>query len=167
MLALRGAKETFQRGIIWDLCVTAVVFAVLPWRTTISDSFDWKQPGYYNVFIPNDFIDALSYLEKYTPSESVVLTGQYMSAVIPAFTHNRVILGRGDVVWDYTSKLQGMYAMFNGHPDEASVRSYLHRYHITYVLFGVDTPGYVSPYTSYPFLMPVFTKGAVTITRVE
>ncbi len=89
-----------------------------------------------------------------------------MSAVIPAFTHNRVLLGRGDVVTDYRAKLNGMYAVFSPVPDAAFVRAYLTRYRVSWVLFGVDTPPYAPPYTAFPFLTPVFTKGSVTIVRV-
>lgn len=163
---LVSVGRNMQRMIVFVLCITAILFALLPWKTTIADSLIWKQPSYYNVFIPNDFIDALTYLNTYTPQESVVLTGEYMSAVIPAFTHNRVILGRGDITNDYDSKLQGMYAMFGPSPDASSILEYLRRYHISYVLFGVDTPVYAGPYLEYSFLQPVFTKGLVVITKV-
>lgn len=163
---LKGNRVYLQRTIICILCVGAVLFAVLPWQTAMAESMTYKQAGYYNVFIPNDFIDALRFLETKTISESVVLTGEYMSAVIPAFTHNRVILGRADVVSDYDVKLRGLYAMFNGHPDEVQVKKYLDTYHIAYVLFGVDTPPYAEPYTSYAFFIPVFVNDTVTIVRV-
>lgn len=164
-MMLRFGKKT-RNAITVILSVAALIFVYLPWKTTITDSFVWKQPGYYNVFIPNDFIDALTYLNTHTPDESVVLTGEYMSAVIPAFTHNRVIVGRGDVTNDYDAKLQGMYAVFSPTPDANAIQAYLTRYHVSYVLFGVDTPSYAFPYTGYPFLQPVFSKGAVVIVKV-
>ncbi len=163
---LRSGGKALQRISIWLLCAAAILFAALPWRTTILDSFAWKQPGYYNVFIPDDFLSALTYLETRTSAESVVLTGEYMSDVIPAFTHNRVILGRSDVVTDYDTKLQGMYTVFGGHPDPVFVYNYLKKYRISYVLFGTDTPQFGVPYTSFPFLVPVFSRGSVTVVRV-
>lgn len=133
----------------------------------MSDSFSWKRPEYYNVFIPQDFLSALTYLERNTPQESVVLTGELMSSVIPAFTHNRVILGRGDVVTGYDQKLAGMYAMFGADPAPAAVRGYLNRYRVHYVIFGTDTPGFCPVYCTYPFLKAVFYEGNVMVAKVS
>lgn len=153
--------------IVAIACVFMILFAALPWYTAIANSIEWKKPGYYNVFIPDDFIQAMDYLDKHSPSESVVLTGEYMSSVIPAFTHNRVLLGRGDVVLDYGQKLQGMYTVFGPKPDETFVRKYLTEYRVSYIIFGTDTPGFAAPYTSFPFLRPVFTSGPVTVVAVQ
>ncbi len=164
--ALHRYGHRTQRFVTGILVILMVGFAALPWQTTIADSFTWKQPGYYNVFIPNDFIDAMNYLELHTQSESVVLTGEYMSAVIPAFTHNRVILGRGDVVSDYGAKLRGMYAVFGPNPEPIFIKKYLDTYRISYVIFGTDTPSFDPLYSKFPFFQPIFSKGNVTVAKV-
>lgn len=163
---LKNLSSSVRLISLWLLSIIMVSFAALPWYTTIFDSFYSRQQNYYNVFIPKDFLAALEYLRTNSPRESVVLTGEIMSQVTPAFTHNRVILGRADVVNDYGVKIQGLYTMFGPNPDPAWVKSYLTRYRISYILFGVDNGPFIPPYSTYAFLKPVYTKGSVTVVEV-
>jgi hypothetical protein len=160
-------KRTLQKSIISVFCFLAIVYAVVPWYTTIMDSLYWKDFTTYNVFIPDDYMDVLSYLEQHTPAQSVVLSGEYISMVIPAFTHNRTIVGRQDVTADYGEKLAGLQQIFGFYPEVSAVQTYLSRYHIAYVIFGLDMPVFTQPYSEYTFFRPVYKKGGITLVEVS
>lgn len=126
------------------------------------------KPNYYNIYIPNAAIEAFNFLNKETPSQSVILSGEYISGLIPTFTHNRVILGRTDATNDYITKRDRAFAFLDGKLDEGPVKKFLNDYSIAYILFGVDT----SPFEklslkSSPYLTEVFSKDKVSIVKVS
>jgi len=165
-LFLARFKKTWQTISITLLCASAVCFAAVPWKMTIEDSFFWKQYTYFNVFIPNDVLSAFEYLDSGTPKESVVFGGDLISSMIPAFTHNRVVIGRGDVVDDYPERIQGMQDFFQLHLPPDAMKRYIDRYHVTYILFGIDGPNFTAPFTDFSYLRSVFRSGNIDVVQV-
>lgn len=150
------------------LVLLLVIYAIPPALTTTKATVTEIQPRFYNSYVPIAAVHAFDFLNKKSPQGSVVLSGEYVSQMIPAFTHARTILGRDDVAPDYYQKQKTAYAFLDGKltPDEAL--QFLKHYSISYVLFGIDTNPYekIEIFKSYPFLQEMFRNGSVSLLKI-
>ncbi len=122
----------------------------------------------YNVFVPNSFIRILDWLEKNEPLEVVVLSGDYMSSMIPAFTRHRVVIGKSDAAPDYFEKQRLAFALFDDKLTQGEAYDFLHRYGVSYIIYGGDTRPFIQTKSyAFPFLKEVATDGSVSLVRVQ
>ncbi len=92
----------------------------------------------YNIFIPEKVIEAVSWLEKNTPYQSVVLSGGYFGTIIPAFSHNRVVFGHPANTYDSWHKNQQINQFFS-QTDTDVAAAILKQYQVAYVFYSLDT----------------------------
>lgn len=150
------------------LAILLITYAIPPAIKTIKATVDEIQPRFYNAYVPIAAINAFDFLNEKSPQGSVVLSGEYVSQMIPAFTHNRTILGRDDVAPDYYQKQKAAYAFLDGKLTPDVALQLLNQYKISYVLFGVDTrpSETIEIFHSYLFMKEVFREGPVSIVAV-
>lgn len=150
------------------LVILLIMYAIPPAIKTVKATVDEIQPRFYNAYVPITAIHAFTFLNEKSAQGSVVLSGEYISQMIPAFTHNRTILGRDDVAPDYYTKQKIAYAFVDGKLTSNETVQFLKQYTISYVLFGVDTRPYETLDTlrHYPFFKEVFREGSVSVVRV-
>lgn len=124
--------------------------------------------GYINLFVPNHLVDAYLYLNKNTPKDSVVLAGEFASIMLPEYTHNRVIIGHDYLNKDYYTKKAELYAFLDNVMPKEQVRALLHKYHVSYILFGGDAPLFTqSAYNDLPFLKEIYNaSGNASVVEV-
>ena len=143
------------------------LYGAIPYITTLLGEMRPQNLNIYNVYIPNPAVNAFGFLETKTKPDSVVLSGEYMSQMIPAFTHNRTVLGRDDTAADYYEKLSPAIKFLNGAMEENEARVFLEHYNVSYILFGVDTFLFENlELKNYPYLREVFRDGGVTVVNV-
>lgn len=109
---------------------------------SLKNVFFYQLPFYYNIFLPKDFLSGIEFIKKNTASSDVVLAGQNIASIIPAFTDARVVLGRLDAYPDYEkvkSEVDDIY--FRRIPDN-QILLRLKTWHVKYILFGLDHIGY-------------------------
>ena len=122
----------------------------------------------YNIYAPKPLMNAFKYLEKMTLDQSVILSGEFVSSMVPAFSHNRTILGRDDCAPDYYTKQPLAFDFLNGKMDQTQAKAFLNKYSVAYILFGADTHKFEDlPYGGYPFLKKVFRDGSVIVVKVN
>lgn len=156
-----------QKAVIVLFVGVFGIYGIIPITLSIQRAQDELKPNYYNVYIPRSAMRALEYLDTKTPPESIVLSGEYVSSMIPAFTHNRVILGRGDASRTYLDKRKRAFDFVDGKLDQNEARQFLSDYRILYILWGVDTRSFKQlPSDVKSLLQEVFHDESVYITRV-
>jgi len=120
------------------------------------------------VYTPDYILQSFSFLQNNTAKKSVVLTGETISMMIPAFTDNRVMIGHEGDTHNYPEKLALENAFFNNTLSEKAVRTFLRDHHISYIIFGIDAPPYESSsYKNFPEFRKVYSDGIITIVRVD
>lgn len=151
--------------IVISLAFTA--YAVIPFIATYQTTVAAAKLYYFNMYVPYAGIHALQYLDTTTPYESVVLAGEYVSAMIPAYTHNRTVIGREDTVTDYFIRRKNTFDFFDGKLTADQALSFFRQYNISYIFMGMDAPMYGPNHIEkYPFLKVVFSEGPVSILRI-
>lgn len=165
MQILRIKRRIFLYGVIGSV---SVLYGIIPFLSTVRSYKGSLNPVWFNVYIPKSLIDTFSFLSTSTPKESVVLASEFTSQMIPAFSHNRTILARDDIVFDYDIKRDRALAFFNGMIDQSNAEQFLKTYNISYIIYGIDAPSYRNIPASYSaFLTPVYSHGPVVLAKVN
>lgn len=144
ILGAMGLISLWERikNRFFQLAMIGLVIAVSVPYYFISFKYQMEEmpTSSYNVYIPDETINAFSYLEKNTPDESVVLAGYYMAEILPAYTHNRVYLSRPDLTYRYDEKIKLFTKFFSKQMTFGETEDFLKNGKISYILFGPDTP---------------------------
>lgn len=165
----QGIQKLFPFFTLLPFVIAAglVAYNAVPIVLSFQRIIAYAQPNYYNVYIPLPALRAFQYLDSMTPPYSVVLSGERVSNMIPAFTHNRVILGRGDADPDDYTKLLRSINLLNGELTQEEAWQFFQDYHISYILLGIDAQVFRdSPIRLYPFLKEIFHEGNVSVVHV-
>jgi len=115
----------------------------------------------------SSWMEAISWLEKNTDHNSVVLAGATAANFIPAYAGNFVYFGQSNTV-DYNFKQKQMEKFFKGNMSASEAQIFLRNGRIKYVFFGIQEKellGERQLEEIYPFLITVFKNSTVTIYR--
>lgn len=150
------------------LLAALLLYAAVPFVLTVQSYATALQPNWFNVYIPHRLLRAFSYLDSRTEKESVVLSGEFLSGMIPAFTHNRTLIARDDIDFAYYQIRNTAFHFLDGTLNEQEAYLFLKDYSISYVLLGLDTkPFEDSPYYTSSFLSEVYKDSGITIMKVR
>lgn len=123
---------------------------------------------FYVDWIVNLSIPTMQFLKSHTPYRSVVLTGDNLGMMIPAFTDNRVIVGNDGDNRNYYTKLKDVQVFFNGNIPLDQLPSFLKKYNVEYVVWGIDSIELErSPYKNSPYFEEVFRDKTVSVSKVK
>lgn len=109
---------------------------------SLKNVFFYQLPFYYNIFLPKDFLSSIEFIKKNTTSSDVVLAGQNIASIIPAFTPARVVLGRLDAYPDYEKVKSEADDIYFRRIADNQILIRLKTWHVKYILFGLDHIGY-------------------------
>lgn len=115
-----------------------------------------------------DFYNALSWLEKNTKNEEVILSKITAGNYIPAYSGNFVYLGHNPETPQYPQKVERVNEFFSGTMDPQNSLNFLESQNISYVFYGPqekENPAF-NP-KNYPFLKGVFASTYVTIYTIR
>lgn len=158
----------FRRVIVMGVIVASLVYGFLPYIHNMNHDVHIIHGEYFNVYIPEHLRNTFLYLDAHTPEDSMVLAGTSVSGMIPAFTHNRVLMGHESNTPDFLNKLTRAISFYQRKLSEEEMRQFLQEYHIEYIVFGIDAPTWQEvEYNSMTFLKPVYTNGPITVTKVQ
>jgi hypothetical protein len=121
------------------------------------------------VYIPENGMEALSYLATAAPERTVVLSLEYVGDLIPMYSGLR---GYGTKDYNLRWYQRGgaldpeIEAFYKGTMSNEQAKQFLARTHIKYVWFGWDERRLTLAIKYTDILQPVFTKGNVTIYKV-
>ena len=148
-----AGKRAWYPALVVVLAVLPIVCGVYPFVSEIHEAVVTAHPEHFNEYIPSGLMQTFSYLNSSTPAESMVLAGENLSAMVPAFTHNRVLIGEDSASTNYTEKVSATISFFQGTMTPTDALTFLKKYHIRYILFGMDSPLWEnSPYLNIPSL---------------
>ncbi len=164
-LALQGVA--LRKFIGYFLVSVLIIYGAIVYITTLRPQLLPHHLTYYNVFVPNALLSAFRFLDS-LPHEQVILSGEYVSEMIPAFTKHRSVIGRDDVIAGYYPLQDRVFAFLDGRMTEDEALAFAKEQKIDYVIFGIDTNRLDDlPTKNYPFLMLKFTDGSVTVAMVD
>jgi hypothetical protein len=126
------------------------------------------QPYYFNYYIPV-YLDAIfRKLNTGTKPDSVVLANDVLSGMIPAMTHNKVMIGQESDANDYQEKLKNVNYFYSGHMTQDEVEQFLGKHKIAYVMFGLNSPPLEStPYDGYGVWRDFYNSDGVRVVEVK
>lgn len=143
------------------------LYGITPYVKGIEGIVEPIKPWHINAYIPNSAMRTFEILDNKTPPESVVLASETVSTMIPAFTHNRVLLGRDDVAPDYYEKREKAFAMLDGRFTQEEAKQFLKDYNVSYILFGLDAHQFFdTKNTVFPFLKIFYQDEAIIVVKV-
>lgn len=168
ILTLSSLFKRFIAARLTEACIIGflVVYAAVPFISSVPSLSAVPDPSWFPYYIPSSLAAAFRYLDTHTPAGSVVLAGEYVSAMIPAYSHNRTLIARDDISEDYYTRRDLVFAFLNGQMNTSEAEAFLNGYHVSYVLYGIDAPP-PPPHTAEPYLHPVFEAGGISLMQVK
>ena len=132
--------EKFKsRMVIIPVFIFLISVSLPYYFLSMKSQIDTLTPNNYFIFLPVDSYNSFRYLNMNTPRDSVVLAGYYMGKVLPAYTHNRVYIGRDDLTYDYQDKLVKFTDFFSNKMTEEEAKDFFEDGNIKYIYLGPDT----------------------------
>ena len=137
---LISKKTGFKKNLLLiPLTMLLIGYFSVSWYGSIKKEIGRWTTNSYNIFLPSDFIMAFKFLDEHSVPESVVLTGRDLGNIIPAFTHNRTVIGHIVNTFDPATKYAEAERFFS-QTDAAFARRLIKKYRIAYVFYALDTP---------------------------
>lgn len=126
---------------------------------------DYQSFSVFGFPTENQFA-AYYYLDKHSPTESIVLSYYEAANLLLMYSHNRVI--GNDQGWSERAGKQmkdDSIAFFTGTQNDNTARSYLTNNHISFIYYGYQEQEFGN-ISHYPFLKMVYQNPEVTIFQV-
>ena len=174
ILAVCGISYVVREKKIMTVVVSFLVgatfiYAYFPYaaafqkeRTYIAEAW-----GDFTAYMPDSLLRTFTFLNRQTPKNSVILAGEQVSFMIPAFTQDKVVIGQGDSVANYADRVSQVrtdyYGYDQGYPDGLITFAKSHR--VSYILFGVDASLF-NPSVSPQSVQVVYNDTPVTVVKV-
>jgi hypothetical protein len=126
------------------VCVFAtgtLVYTIPLVKTGMNEIDNIAQAYDYHLYVPYSTMAAFTYLASHTAPESVVLSGNFSSNMLPAFSDNRVVRGGLNMLLSaYGNKQTQIETFYSGGFSLLEQKAFLDQYHISYVMCGMDAP---------------------------
>ncbi|MFH0749717.1 MAG: hypothetical protein V1917_02255 [Candidatus Gottesmanbacteria bacterium] len=122
----------------------------------------------YIVYPTKGFIDAITFIDRETPKDTVVLSAIVAGNYIPARTGRRVYLGHENTSYK-EEKLEIVKQFYSGKMSEKDAYIWIRRERISYVFWGPqekEEGGYVDIAATYPYLRQVFVNTEATVYQI-
>jgi len=139
-----GIVEIFRRSsnrAVPYFFIIIIVLTSIPyyWVSFAEQMSEGRVDNFY-LYVSKSTYGAYEFLDRQTPFESVVLAGYYSGQMLPAFSHNRVLVGHADGTYNYENKLDIMTRFYSNKYSRAELDRVVKENNISYFYFGPDTP---------------------------
>ncbi|MBI4225844.1 hypothetical protein HY612_01905 [Candidatus Roizmanbacteria bacterium] len=124
--------------ILLPLLIILLLYFAVSWYGSIKKEISRWTPNIFNIFLARDFFSAFDYLNTNSQPESVVLAGEFLGTIIPAFTHNRTVAGHPVNTYDFTQKRLEVANFFTQN-NSANAKEIIKKYNVAYTFFTYDT----------------------------
>jgi hypothetical protein len=129
-------------------------------------SYWWKDvrtiPMVANIYIPQAYLDTLSYLDTHTPHYSRVLSTYYVGIYVPAYSYSKSFLSHEVNTLDFWKKWGPVEAFYNGAMNEHDAASFLSEYHLQYMIWDAGE----LPRVYAPLFQFLYRSGRVGLYKV-
>jgi hypothetical protein len=159
-------KGIVRRIVIIGMVVCALTYGFVPYAMKMKTDVQFVHTEYFNVYMPEYLRQAFIFFNTKTARDSMVLSGAQLGVMMPAFTHNRTLIGHDSNTPDFVGKSQKSVYFYQGSMSAQEAEDFLKEEKVDYVLFGLDAPSWEkSLYNGVAFLEPVYTNDIITIVR--
>ena len=154
----------YRLVLILFLIISSLIFSVNIY-SNYKDRTASLSPSLYNVYLPNEIVTALTYFDKYTPVDSVVLSQGFMGNLVPAYSHNKVVAGHLTNTYQMAEKNAEVDSFFRQN-DPASAQKLIEKYQVKYVFYSLDTDPPKEDFIQKLGLIEIFRAGRVYIYKL-
>lgn len=171
ILAGYGIKKitntlTNKKSVKLILILLLIIYFIPPLTSSLQKELHAFPTYVYNLYIPQDILTAINWLDQNSPSESVVLAGGYFGNIIPGFSHNRVVYGHKDATYSPNTKHNETLIFFS-QQDITKAKLILSQYHVSYIFFSLDTDPPQNKFIKALNLHKVYENNNVKIFQVK
>lgn len=164
---------------IYTICFLSILYGV----TAMYHQFLWQKDfvdmkvragwpviamNNYIVYPTKGFVDALSFIERETPHDAVILSAIVAGNYIPSRTGRRVYLGHENTSYK-EEKVEVVKQFYKGLMTKQEAYAYMQKEGISYVFWGPQEQEQgegVALDVAYPFLREVYNTSEVTIYSI-
>ncbi len=125
-----------------------------------------NSPLYTNIFYPLPAFQALRFIEKNIPKNSVILSNEYMGNIIPAFAPVISFYGHFVHTKNFFSKAQQISSFYSNKMSEEQAKKFLTNGNIRYIYYGPDEYFQSLGNLNYTFLEKIYQNSQVVIFKV-
>ena len=145
--------------------ILLILYFIPPWFHNIRLEMYRYARLTYNVYVPQEVFAAFGYLNEKSPQESVVVSGKFLGGMIPAFTHNRSVLGHPANTYNMADKEHDV-DLFYRQNDPVFARQFLAKYTVSYVVYYFDSPSVINEFVQALGLKRVYQNPRIEIYEV-
>jgi hypothetical protein len=110
----------------------------------------------------------LPILKKQIPEKSIIIAGERISNMLPAFADYYVINGAASDTPDYPKHVEDVNNFYHWLPGNDAVTAFLKKYNASAVIFGADSISYyLYPQADYPHFVGLYDTIETTLVKVE
>jgi len=170
-----------MKGVIFVFLYSLFIIPVVLGLGIMISSFFWQKDfvdqkvsagwppismNNYIVYPITGFVDALSFIEKQTPVEAIILSYLTAGNYIPPYTGRTVYVGHDNTL-DKEQKMDIVHRFYQGEMSPSDAEVWLSQNRISYVFFGPEEKESEKDISSiYPFLHEVYSNADVTVYSV-
>ncbi|KKR32887.1 MAG: hypothetical protein UU37_C0007G0012 [Candidatus Gottesmanbacteria bacterium GW2011_GWA2_41_12] len=170
ILAAEGIFEVTRRiggkKLLFSLLISLFLYSGISIYGTLVHDFGVFDPNVYNIYIPKDIFPAFAWLDRNTPENSVVLSQGYMGNLIPAYAHNKVVVGHPTLTYKSAEKDQEVGKFFR-QDNMIFSKNMIDKYNVSYIFFSLDTPPPNEEFLKTLGTKEVFASEKLRIYEVE
>ncbi len=126
-----------------------------------------EMPVYTNIFIPQDSIEALTFISKSIPKDSIIFSDEHIGNLIPIYGPVISYFGHVNMTANFADKQNNVWRFYSLRMTDSEAREFLKKGNINFVYFGPEERGISQKDLPYSFLKPVFKNNSVIIYSPE
>jgi hypothetical protein len=145
-------------GIILIFLINAGTGLYYYWRSEL-----YQKDIYYNVYIADEAMRSLTYIDKMIPPLSKIMTTYYTGMFVPVFTTQKVFIGHDVSTLDFGTKWWYSNALFDGRLTPQEAKDLFVRYGIQYLYW--DRGDIFEKYQ--PLVIELYRDGWMRVYKVR
>lgn len=148
----------FSRGLFFLLIINTLFSLKDYWWEKL-----YKKEIFLNTYIPDEYMEAVDYLDKNTSHYSSVLSTFYVGSYLPALTYNKVYIGNETSTYNFSQKWWFAEQFFKKALPAGEVKQLLSQNDINYVFWdqGDLLPDYAQ------FMVKIYQNELVSLYKVK
>ena len=163
---LKGRFGKRKGGILGTAVVLLAFLVSLPgflyyYKTELQ--IEWKT----SVYIPKEWIEGLTFLQKTASPGSIVLSREHVGALVPMYTDLRPFLAHRDLTKSFSQKEEKAFKIYTNTMSVEDAKTFLKDNHIDYVYWGWYESDLGKEPVNNTLLTKIFHKGNVSLYRVN
>ncbi len=125
------------------------------------------EPVYDHIYIPKTSYEAIEFIQKSLPKNSIILSHEKYGIIIPAFAPTISYFGHVTQTMNYFAKEKNVIDFYSGKWSAEEAKDFLTKKGISFIYYGWQEKELGNTVTKYPFLISIFQNKDVTIFQTS